>query len=77
MLESAGPDGLHCRILYESSAVILGLLARRTKSQRVGNTPKESNRIREVSIFERKSGWLWKFQTHELNTDTWDIRINH
>jgi hypothetical protein len=56
MLESAGPDGLLCRILNESSTVILGLLSRRTKPQRVGSTLKESNSIREVSFFERKSG---------------------
>lgn len=82
MLESAGLDGLRCRILNESSTIILGVLARRSKSQKVRNTPKESNRVREVSIFfffflRRRSQWLWKFQAHELNIDTWEQIINH
>lgn len=46
MFESAGPDGLPCRILNGFSTFILGLLASvSSKSQRIGKAPKDSQRV--------------------------------
>lgn len=76
--KSAGPDGLPCRILNVFSTFILGLLASVSpKSQRIGKARKDSKRVNEVPISKRKTGEPWKFQTCELNINTWeDLGIN-
>lgn len=58
-----------CRTLNEFSTFILGLLATVSpKSQRIGKAPKDSTRVNEVPIAERKIGRPGNFRPVSLTS---------